>query len=312
MTVGTLDERIEKICSMELSKVRSDFVVDFNGKVLEVPVVLNSGGVVEAILCERYGGDGYLIALSSQVGCVVGCSFCNLSELEYEKNVSSQEIFEEIVLVLNHAKRLNYDVNNLKISFVKGGEGLMNREIIDALYLIKKNLGVPVKISTTFPDIKRVRDNFERLIDFAEEYDSITQIQVSLISTNEEYRAKNVVFPLVPFSDLANYGRMWKEKNERKITLSFTYTKDCPCNPEEIYDVLSPEYFVIRVRGWMSTISGVSNGLSVSEDGCIKRVEDKFQEKGYLVIPGELEKTQERHGLAAGHLIKLYDCLKFH
>lgn len=306
----SLKDKIEKLASRELKHVKSDMHLDFNGKFLELPIIIDEKDIVEGVLCNRYGGNGYLIAPSTQIGCCVKCDFCDMSDLPYKADLSAEIILEQISLILNKAIKFGYKVTEkpLKISFVKGGEGLLNKEFPKALELIAENLEIPIKVSTTFPDLHIAHEVYSGIERFASSYSEPTQIQVSLISTNEEFRSKIVRVPLISFAKLGEYGEQWKQNvpNARKINLTFTLTEETPCDPQDIYTVLSPEYFAVRIRDWLPTKPGIQAGLINPSQQKIYETAKKFEDFGYKMIPGKPGETERKFKLTAGHIIKLY------
>ena len=306
-------EQVEKLANMELTHVKSDMHLDFDGKFLELPIIVDEKEVVEGVLCNRYGGFGYVIAPSPQAGCCVKCDFCDMSNLPYKGNLSAEVILEQIALVLNRAIKFGYKVTErpLKISFVKGGEGLLNPEFPRALELIAENLEAPIKVSTTFPDRNTPHKVYKDIERFASTYPEVTQMQISLISTNEEYRQSRVKVPLIPFKDLRKYGESWKEKvpNPRKMTLTFTLTENTPCDPKEICAILPPDYFAVRIRDWMPTLKGIELGLLSPTERKVYETSKKFEDYGYQMIPGKPGGTERKFKLTAGHIIKMYNQL---
>lgn len=305
-----LNNRILRLAARELKHVKNDAIFDFNSKFLEFPLIVNDQDMVEGVLCKRYGGNGYLISPSPQIGCPVKCDFCDMSDLPYRGNLSAEIILEQIALILNRALKFNYPIleKPLKISFVKGGEGLLNPEFPQALELIAENLGVPIKISTTFPDLEQAHKIYQAIEKFAASYSEVVQIQISLIATNQVFRQARTKTPLISFEALRKYAESWRQNvpHPRKITLTFTLTENTPCDPEEIYQILSPEYFAIRIRDWMPTGPGLSVGLLSPSERKICEVGKKFEEFGYQMIPGKAGPTERKFKLTAGHIIKTY------
>ncbi|PIN68876.1 hypothetical protein COV93_07885 [Candidatus Woesearchaeota archaeon CG11_big_fil_rev_8_21_14_0_20_43_8] len=305
----TLAEKIERLANRELRYVSCDMHLDLNGKFLELPIQVGDD-IVEGVLCNRYQGNGYLVAASPQVGCPVGCKFCDMSDIGYHGNLSGEIILEQVALVLNRARRFGYEITKkpLKISFVKGGEGLLNREFPHGLELIAENLPVPMKVSTTFPDSKVAHEVYGRIEKFTSGYCETVQMQISLISTDKGYRQGMTRMPLISFDGLREYAESWQKnvKNPRKFTLSFTLNEKTPCNPEEIYDKLPPELFAVRIRNWLPTIPGLKEGLLKPEEKTAIDIANRFRDFGYTLIPGKPGATESKFNLAAGHIIKMY------
>jgi adenine C2-methylase RlmN of 23S rRNA A2503 and tRNA A37 len=305
-----LKQQIISLANKELKHVKNDMSLNINDKFLELPIIVNDRDIVEGVLCYRYGHNGHLISPSPQIGCCVGCKFCDMSDLSYGGNLSAEIMLEQIALVLNRALRYGYQVTEkpLKISFVKGGETLLNPEFPKLLDLIAKNLTVPIKISTTFPDVPMAHQVYQAVEKFAIKYPETFQIQISLISTNQQFRQQLTKMPLISFEQLRQYAESWQKNvpQPRKITLTFTLTENTPCDPQEIINILSPQYFAIRIRDYMPTTPGLKAGLSDSSESRVQDVTRQFEQAGYQMIPGRIGVTERRFKLSAGHIIKIY------
>ncbi len=310
MKPENLKDKITRLAGKELKHVKSDMHLDFNGKFLELPIIVDEKYVVEGVLCNRYGGSGYLIAPSPQVGCCVKCDFCDMSDLPYRGNLPAEIILEQMALILNRAMKFGYKVleKPLKISFVKGGECFLNPKFPNALELIAENLALPIKISTIFPDLADAHKIYSEVETFAALYPKTIQMQVSLISTDKDFRQARVKVPLIPFEKLREYGESWQLRvpNPRKATLSFTLTENTPCEPQEIYSILPPEFFAVRIRDWMPTQPGIEAGLLSPSERKVHETAAKFRDLGYQLVPGKPGSTEQKFKLTAGHIIKLY------
>ena len=89
----------------------TEFTTDFIKieKVLEGPDVkkflfrLLDGEKIEAVLMEH--NYGLSVCVSSQVGCNMGCRFCESGRLKKVRNLDAYEIVEQILLIQNYIKK---------------------------------------------------------------------------------------------------------------------------------------------------------------------------------------------------------------
>ena len=106
---------------------------------------------IEACLLNlsRYG---YIICVSSQVGCSQKCKFCAASKSELIRNLTSEEIQEQISLII--ADNTQLQVKKFQVTYMGSGEPLSNyKNVFDSIDYIRKryfNLS-KVNISTTCP-----------------------------------------------------------------------------------------------------------------------------------------------------------------
>ena len=94
-----------------LIKMLTEFTTDFIKieKVLKGPDVkkflfrLLDGEKIEAVLMEH--NYGLSVCVSSQVGCNMGCKFCESGRLKKVRNLDAYEIVEQILLIQNYIKQ---------------------------------------------------------------------------------------------------------------------------------------------------------------------------------------------------------------
>lgn len=282
--------------------------VELQGEFLEIPMRVNrTREVIEAVVCPTKKSDIQLV-ISTQQGCNVRCWFCDMGDLNSNiqgNNLTPNEMLEELTIALQQGMSQGYDfdLDSLKITFAKGGEPLMNPNLLEILEIIKVRLGVKIKISTTFPACNLSRHIFDGLLDFAEDYPNTIQPQISLLSTDENRRREITSINPISFSELRKKAEGWhcRVKNARKFLLSFTLDVNTPCVPEAINTILPPEYFAVRLRRWIPTINGKQYGLKRPILSKIRDLENRFRDYGYMIIPGESTATEVENGLTAGY-----------
>ena len=283
--------------------VTKDLVMEFGDKhdgAIEFAGLVNNG-VIEV---GYFYGDikpKNIIVISSQVGCPAKCSFCELGSEKFTRSLSPQEMFEQVVLMLQTADRYGINVNDIghKVSFAKSGDPLFNKHIVEGLERIAE-LQFSFKVSTVFPQNKI--EQFTQITQFAAQYGSSIQIQVSLISTSEEYRAKTVGIPVASFREIRAAAEYWQENNPRgrKINLSLILTDDVPCDVNEVSEIFPPDLFRFRFRNYVPTENGANHGLVTITSTRFTDVKESFRQKGYEVgdwaTPTPIE---QRFGLAS-------------
>lgn len=92
---------------------------------------LHDDYVVESVLIPH--GERMTACISSQVGCSLSCTFCATGRLKRMRNLSADEIFDQVVLVGNAAKeRYGHPLTN--IVYMGMGEPLLNyQEVLSSV-----------------------------------------------------------------------------------------------------------------------------------------------------------------------------------
>ncbi|MFC1698240.1 hypothetical protein ACFL1H_07940 [Nanoarchaeota archaeon] len=250
-----------------------------------------------------------IIVISSQVGCPSKCSFCELGNEKFVRNLKANEMYEQVILMLQIAKDYNLDINTKhKVSLAKSGDPFFNPETVKALEKIAE-LEFSFKVSTIFPNTKRAMNIFNNITLFAKDYSEPVQYQISLISTSEEYRSKVTGINLMPFNKIREAGEYWKENNPegRKINLSLILDNNVPCDVDIIYKTFPPDLFRFRFRNYMPTLHGKEKDLIAIENERLQLIKDQFEDKGYEVgdwaTPTNME---QKFGLASNVTLKRY------
>jgi len=285
--------------------VSADMIMHFGNPqdgVIEFPAKVE-GGVVEVGYFFGSAKPKNIIDISSQLGCLSRCSFCEVGQERFGRNLTANEIYEQAVLMLQIASLSGVDIDSIKhkVSIAKTGEPLFNPSLTSALEKLA-TLPVSFKISTIFPDSKQSKENYDHIVEFASDYSEPVQLQVSLISTSEDYRKSTAGINVVGFNDLREAGELWRNKvpNPRKVNLSLILTEQVPCSVKDVRGFFPSDLFRFRFRPYVPTDNGTKNSLSKISLARFDQIKDEFQQAGYDV--GEWATptpTEQRFGLAA-------------
>jgi len=130
---------------------------------------LRDGQLIESVLMGPYEDGRYTACISSQAGCAMGCVFCATGQMGFARQLSSDEIFEQVSRFASELKRENDPSKRLSnIVFMGMGEPLANyRNVVDAVNRINSELGIgarKITVSTVgvVPSIKKLyKENSE-------------------------------------------------------------------------------------------------------------------------------------------------------
>ena len=150
-------------------------------------ILLDDNNIIEAVSFKK---NNHTICLSSQVGCSVGCVFCESGKNGLIRNLTAKEIFEQYELVMQYSG-FNKEENGY-VLFMGIGEPLLNYDYVkEAVFNIKKNTREKIIISTV-----GIRGKLDRII--RDELD--VDLCISLHATNQDQRDK-----IIPISKTFNY-----------------------------------------------------------------------------------------------------------
>ena len=186
-------------------------------------------GVFEAVripLLHRPGDEKYVVCVSSQVGCAMGCGFCATGRLGFRRNLAAWEIVDQVVQV-----RADSPHPVRGAVFMGMGEPLLNYDrVMRAAEILSEPCGLAIEgkaitISTVgiVPMIRRftAERRTHRLI-------------VSLTSLDPERRRELLpVEETHPLPELMAAVREYHEATGRRVTLAWTMLGGINTRPED-------------------------------------------------------------------------------
>ncbi|MEN8249847.1 MAG: 23S rRNA (adenine(2503)-C(2))-methyltransferase RlmN, partial [Bacteroidota bacterium] len=112
-----LDQHFEiKAISLNSSQVSGDRTIKSTFK-------LHDDNIVEGVLIPTQ--KRMTACISSQVGCSLNCKFCATGQLKMERNLDSDEIYDQVVQIRKQAEE-NYNAPLTNIVYMGMGEPLLN------------------------------------------------------------------------------------------------------------------------------------------------------------------------------------------
>ena len=201
--------------------------------------------------------ERFMIGVSCQSGCCVHCKFCCTGQLKKFRNLTAEEIVEQVEFAVNEVKKRDgfYFANakEHKINFTRMGEPFLNIENVkEAINIIdKKYHGTHNYISTI--GIKGA--------DFSWIKDNIT-LQISLHSLDEIRRDE-----LIPFKNkmtIEELGQIRTNSN-LKTTINLTLVDTEDFDIEKLYKYFDPKHFFIKLSpinvNAVSEANNMGNGI---------------------------------------------------
>jgi len=208
-----------------IDKLKQDYNID-KLKILtkqeDVDVVkylfeLSDSNKIEAVLMRHDYGNS--LCVSSQVGCNMGCTFCESGRL---KKVRNLETYEMVLQLLQVEKDLNIRISHLVLMGI--GEPFDNYDnVIDFIDIINEDIGIAlgsrhITVSTSgiVPKIKE-----------SSKLDKQVNLAISLHASNNELRSR-----IMPINKVYNLDLLMdaiKEyivKTNRRVTFEYVLLKD--------------------------------------------------------------------------------------
>ena len=203
-------EQLKQVASVTESKIKVKQVS--SDGTLKYLIEYPDGECVETVLMRFDNRANLTACVSSQVGCAVNCSFCATGKGGFKRNLTYQEIIEQ---VLSIQRDTGLKVTN--VVFMGQGEPLLNlNNVLKALEIFNNDFQIGARritISTSgiIPGIKRLA-----------EMNLQSTLAISLHAPNHKLRAE--LMPIenkYPIDELKNALISYVEKTGRRITIEY-------------------------------------------------------------------------------------------
>lgn len=200
----------------------------------------SDGARVESVFMKYSYGNS--ICISTQVGCLMGCTFCASTMDGKQRDLTAGEMLGE---VLKMKRVTGEDINHIVLMGM--GEPLDNyEEVSKFLKLINSPDGVNLSLRNITLSTCGIIPGIYR---FAEDFPQVN-LAVSLHAPNDEIRRRTMpVARKYGYDDLMKACRDYTEKTHRRITFEYALIRgvnDSPENAEELAD---------HLKGWLTHVN---------------------------------------------------------
>lgn len=173
---------------------------------------LTDGNRIESVL--MYHNYGISLCVSSQVGCNMGCRFCESGRLKKVRNLEPYEIVEQLLLI---EKDLNIKITHVVVMGI--GEPFDNYDnVMDFIRIITSNKGIDlgsrhITVSTcgVVPGIIKFMNDFNQV-----------NLAISLHAPNDEIRNKIMpISKVYKLDQLMDTVKLYINKTNRRVTFEY-------------------------------------------------------------------------------------------
>ena len=212
--------KMNNIPNITKEKLKKDFSFEFikiekkqtDENVKKYLFKLHDDSLIESVL--MYHDYGVSLCVSSQVGCNMGCKFCESGRLKKVRNLETYEIIEQVLLI---EQDLNIRITHIVIMGI--GEPFDNYDnVMNFIRIITSNKGIDmgsrhITVSTCgiIPGIKKFMNDFSQV-----------NLAISLHAPNDKIR--NKIMPIsksYKLSELMNVIKEYINKTNRRVTFEY-------------------------------------------------------------------------------------------
>ena len=178
---------------------------------------LKDNNVVEAVLMNHDYGNS--LCVSTQVGCNMGCTFCESGRRKKVRNLEVHEMTEQILLI---EEEMNIRISHIVLMGI--GEPFDNYDnVIKFIKIINCGKGIDIGARHITVSTSGIIPKIEEFM----ELDIQVNLAISLHAPNDELRSK-----LMPINNayslkkLISVLKRYIEKTNRRLTLEYILLKD--------------------------------------------------------------------------------------
>lgn len=240
--------------------------------------------------------EKWVITISTQYGCSMGCKFCDVPRVGPGFNVTSNDLDDQIVEVLKQHPEIQ-STKRLNIHYARMGEPTFNMNVLDSAselkYLVRPYIGrslIHPVVSTMMPrsnrDLIPFLQEWVQLKNYA--YRGSAGLQFSINSTSDEQRNWLFSGNSLTLDEISEIGRLLPDPVGRKYALNFALGDQSIISATRLFELFSPKKFMVKLTPLHVTNASTFNRISTTGgyDSFVPYKEKEFylKEQGFDVI----------------------------
>jgi len=253
----------------------------------------------------------WVITISSQYGCGMGCNFCDVPEVKWNgKDASLKDMVHQVLTGIKLHPEIVF-TKRLNIHFARMGEPTFNPYVLDVTKWLKTHIDPEYHIHPVVSTI--MPKNHKWLKTFIHNWMRIKNrllygeagLQLSINSTDEKER--EIMFNNNACS-LEEIAKIMEGiiPNGRKITLNFAVAK-YTIDPQVLLKYFDPEYYVIKLTPMHKTTTAKKNGIKTPGDYTTIypyiEIADSLRQAGYDVLVFIASLEEDESSITCGNTV---------
>jgi 23S rRNA (adenine2503-C2)-methyltransferase len=217
-----LRDELNKECPLE---IKAESLVSKTGDSVKAKIILKDGAEIETVLM-RHMDKRNTVCVSCQVGCPMGCLFCATGTMGFIRNLSTEEIIEQVLffsrLLRRPAPRNDERVTN--VTFMGMGEPFLNYDnVLQSIKVLNDTKAFNISIRNISISTCGVIEGIEKLANSGLQ----VNLAISLHAPNNELRSQ-----LMPINKRYSLDKVLKAvddyivKTKRKVMFEYVLIKD--------------------------------------------------------------------------------------
>lgn len=247
--------------------------------------------------------EKWVITISTQYGCSMGCSFCDVPKVGPGKNATEQDLIRQVLTGISIHPEVE-TTQRLNIHYARMGEPTWNPNVLDATKWLKTHVDPEYRIhpvvSTMMPRknvwLKTFIHTWMRMKNRL--LGGEAGLQLSINSTKEVERTMMFNGNACTLYEIAQIMEGIIPKG-RKITLNFAVA-EYEIDPAVLLQHFHPDDYIVKLTPMHKTVTAIQHGIETRGDYTssypYKEAEQALEAAGYdvLVFVASAEEDQSR------------------
>jgi len=254
--------------------------------------------------------EKWVITISTQYGCPMGCTFCDAPKVGPGKNATFSDMTGQILTGLLMHPEIEWS-NRLNVHFARMGEPSFNPDVLECARWLKEHIDPEYKVHPVVSTMMPKKNTWLRTFIHVwmrlknRMYKGNAGLQISVHSTNDNERDAMFNGNALRLAEIANVMRGVVPVG-RKIGLNFAVA-GYEIDPRILLDHFPPEYYVIKLTPMHKTMTAEANGLKTSGDFTsyypYRHHEETLRNAGYDVIVFLASEYEDMGRITCGNAI---------
>jgi 23S rRNA (adenine2503-C2)-methyltransferase len=258
--------------------------------------------------------EKWVITISTQYGCGMGCTFCDVPKVGSGINATKKDLIDQVQAGLDLHPEIT-GTKRLNIHFARMGEPSFNNDVIYAARefianpLWTQKFNVHPVVSTMMPRQSegRLKDFIVSWMDVKNNYyQGNAGLQLSINSTNEMQRHRMFRGHSLMLWEIADIMKNIPKPVGRKITLNFAVA-DYDVDPLILLRHFNPKHYICKLTPMHKTEAAIKNDIETEGDYTTpepyNEIEYELKKVGYDVLVFIASKDEDEGRITCGNAI---------
>ena len=264
--------------------------------------------------------EKWVVTLSTQYGCVMKCTFCDVPKVPWKGNVGKGDLRKQLYSALRMFPNVGY-TERLNIHFARMGEPIFNLAVFEFSRWLRQNkqeiydaLGLRIEVihpvlTTSLP--KKLKDLRNRLIEWGQIkngcFNGQAGLQLSINSTNEAQREEMFAGQSLSLAEISKIVRDMPEPLSRKYCLNFALATGYEVDAKKLAGLFDPDHWMVKITPIHNNNACRENGIE-TKDGYgawepYEKAEEELKKAGFDVLVFVPSWDEERGLVTCGNAI---------